>query len=64
MHYKEITETIHELSKLWAPAGGVVVILRLMKYINSFILRKRPKESNKKFDKNGNLVEVTEKFRD
>lgn len=64
MHYKEIMDILHELAKIGTPAGVSVVALRMMKYTYSFMLRKRPIESSKKFDKNGNLVEVTEKFRD
>jgi len=64
MHYKEIIDTLRELTKLVAPAGAVIILLRLMKYINTYIHRKRPVESSKKFDTNGNLTEIIKKFRD
>ena len=64
MHYKEIIDTLRELTKLGAPAGAVIILLRLMNYINTYIHRKRPVESSKKFDKDGNLTEIIKKFRD
>jgi hypothetical protein len=64
MDFKEFITDFQELTKAGLPAGGIYIAALLIKKTYAYLLRKTPVERTKKIvDRQGNPVEITEKYR-